>query len=150
GEFHTPMDVAVDDRENLYVADYANDRVQILDYNGRFKALLDPDFGFLEPSGVTYSSGNLCVTDHGGERVRVYEIGSAEPMFVRQLPKLKDVDRALVDRSGRILTPGRDPATKKWAILVYTPDGQSAKFENAITKADIQGGEIDRPRGLYA
>ncbi|MBM3525409.1 MAG: hypothetical protein FJX57_20870, partial [Alphaproteobacteria bacterium] len=38
GEFDTPHCVALDDRDNVYVAERMNDRVQVFDPNGRFLA----------------------------------------------------------------------------------------------------------------
>jgi len=45
-------------KRNIYVADYGNDRVQILDKEGKYKALLDPEFHFVGPHAVAMPTGD--------------------------------------------------------------------------------------------
>ncbi len=148
GRFNDPADVAVDDQGRLYVADRGNDRVQILGAGAAFAGLLDPDFHFDHPAALGFANGHLCVTDHDGTRLRVYDVSGETARFVRELPPLVDADRGLVDRSGRVYAGGRD-VDGKWAILIYEPDGETAKFAEAIHKAEGEIGDINRPRGLY-
>ncbi len=89
GEFDLPADVAVDDDGKIYVADFTNNRVQVLDASGKF---LD-QFGktgssgigagsFNYPTGVGFlPDGNLLVADTYNDRVQVFEPGGK---FVRK------------------------------------------------------------------
>ncbi len=147
GEFHTPLDVAVDDAGNLYVADFGNDRIQVLDSRGQFLALLDEGFRFEGPHAVGFANGRLCVTDRDGTRCRVYEITPSERRFLLELPRLNEADRGLVSRSGKICITGYDPAQGTRGVLVYRPDGQTAVYETVATEGIM--GRFYRPRGLW-
>jgi DNA-binding beta-propeller fold protein YncE len=81
-EFHIPYSVAAG-REELYVADTGNNRVQEFTFGGRFIARIGRDGGdgtagngpgeFSTPYGVAVDCrGNLYVTDEGNERVEVF------------------------------------------------------------------------------
>jgi len=147
GEFYTPADVAVDDAGNIYVADQANDRVQILDSRGRFKAMLDEDCRFVGPHAVGIANGHLCVTDKAGTRCRVYDMQSGDCTFVRELPPLAEADRGLVGPSGKVYVSGRDEQSGATGILVYAPQGDSAVYEDVGTEGLM--GKFHRPRGMY-
>lgn len=147
GEFYAPWDVAVDAAGRIYVADYGNDRVQIFDASARYLGLLDADFPFRGPHALGYSNGHLCVTDREGRRCRVYEVSGDSPQFVRQLPPLIDADRGLVSQSGRVYITGRLAEKMENALLVYTPDGESARYERLILEVEM--GNLHGPRGLY-
>ena len=148
GEFYSPLDVAADDAGNLYVADYGNDRVQILDKDGKYKALLDPEFRFVGPHALGYAYGKLCVTDKAGTRCRVYDVRTGgEPWFVRELPPLVRADRGLVSASDKVYISGRDEKAGVEGVLVYVPQGTTAVYGHVGTEAPM--GRFDRPRGLY-
>lgn len=147
GEFYDPADVAVDKQGRIYVADRGNDRVQILDGQGKYLGLVDSEFPFSRPHSAACSNGRLCVTDNVGTRVRVYNIEGSEPKFERQLPTATDVDRAVVAKSGKIYATGLDPDSKKHGMLIFAPEGQSAKFESAVFSGEM-GNAVD-PRGAY-
>lgn len=147
GEFSQPADVAVDDAGNLYVADQGNHRVQILDSRGRFKAMLDDEFRFKSPYAVGYANGHVCVTDFERTRCRVYDVSGDNPKFVRELPQLFDAGRGLVNKSGRVFITGRTSETGTWAVLIFAPEGKTARLADARAKG--QGGNYHKPRGLY-
>ncbi len=147
GEFYEPVDVAVDDGGSIYVADRANNRVQILDSRGRFKALVDEGFRFVAPHAVGYANGHLCVTDQSGTRCRVYTVGPPAGTFVLQLPLLAEADRALVGKSGKVYVSGRDQQAGAAGILVYKPEGDGAVFDQIAAEGAM--GKFHRPRGLY-
>jgi DNA-binding beta-propeller fold protein YncE len=60
GEYSTPHDIAMDARGRLFVADRGNNRVQIVDQDGRFIAEWR-HFG--RPSGVVIRDGRIYVAD---------------------------------------------------------------------------------------
>jgi hypothetical protein len=147
GAFHTPLDVAVDGAGRIYVADFGNDRVQVLDALGAPIGLLDAEFPFRGPHALAYGNGHLCVTDLGGRRVRVYDVRNDAAAFVRELPSLLDADRALVSRTGKVYVTGRTAEKLDVGILIYAPDGDAAVFERAVH--DVEMGQVYSPRGLY-
>ncbi len=147
GEFYMPFDVALDPSGQMYVADYGNNRVQILDSAGGFKGLLDEGFRFEGPHAIAYGNGHICVTDRDGTRCRVYDVRRDSPMCLRELPALVDADRALVARSGNIYITGRIAAGFDPGLLVYSPSGETAKFERSFDEAQM--GTVRGPRSLY-
>lgn len=147
GEFYAPWDVAVDAAGRIYVADFGNHRVQILDSSGRFVAMLDADARFQRPHAVAFSNGHLCVTDRDGTRCRVYDVKGDTPVFVRELPLIIDGDRALVSKTDRVYITGRLAAKQDIGILVFSPDGDGARFEQIVTNVEM--GKVHSPRGLY-
>ncbi|MBN2563120.1 MAG: hypothetical protein JXQ75_19515 [Phycisphaerae bacterium] len=152
GEFYTPADVAVDDHGNMYVADFNNNRVQILDPRGQFKAMLDEGFRFFGPYALGCANGHLCVTDQADRegtsyRCRVYDLRSGDPAFARQLPPLAEADRGLVGKTGKVYISGRDDEARASGILVYTPNGDTAAFEEVGTEGKM--GKFHHPRGMY-
>lgn len=149
GQFDEPIDVAVGKNDRLFVADSGNDRIEIVDGGGSHLGTLDSDFEFDRPESVGLANGRLCVTDQGGTRLRVYNVAGDKPAFMCQLPALMDADRGLVSATGRVYVAARDPDTQQWAILVFAPNGMSAERVETISKAEGQGGDISRPRGLY-
>jgi sugar lactone lactonase YvrE len=60
GEFRTPHDIAIDDKDRLWVADRGNHRIQILDLDGNYIAEWK-QFG--RPSGIALRDGRIYVAD---------------------------------------------------------------------------------------
>lgn len=147
GEFDLPADVAADDVGNLYVADRNNDRVQVLDAQGRFLELLDGDFLFEGPHAVGYANGHLCVTDKNGTRCRVYDVQSPDHRLVGELSALVGADRGLVSSTGNVYISGQDESSGTSGILVYRPEEQSLVFDRVETSGTM--GKYHRSRGLY-
>ncbi|MFH1418249.1 MAG: CARDB domain-containing protein [Planctomycetota bacterium] len=147
GEFYSPKDVAVDDNGRIYVADFQNNRVQILDPQGRFLSLLDEGFAFEGPHAVGCSHNRLCVTDQGGTRCRVYDLSREVPEFLRELPPVTQAGRALVSETDHIYIPAVVPDDYRKGIAVFVSDGKTAKLERIETE-DVMG-NYHRPRGLY-
>ncbi len=75
GELNQPAGVVVDPHDNVYVADYGNDRVQKFSPSGKVLAVWG-SFGtapghFDLPMGIALDSyGNIYVTDYGNNRVQ--------------------------------------------------------------------------------
>ena len=84
GEFNLPYDVAVDERDHVYVTDTSNTRVQKFSSHGRFLLALGgpgtADGRFHEPYGVaTDCRSNIYVTEEGNDRVQKFGRTSAPP-----------------------------------------------------------------------
>ena len=147
GEFSVPFDVAVDTGGQYYVADFGNNRVQILDSTGRFVGLVDEAFRFVGPHAVAIANGHLCVTDSAGTRCRVYDLRGEQVTFVCELPPLNEADRGLVSRTGKVYITGRATKATEPGLLVYTPAMDRALYDRAIY--DMEMGKVYSPRGLY-
>lgn len=78
GQFDSPQGIAVDGAGNVYVADFANARIQKFDSNGRFLMKWgsrgNGDGQLNEPAGLAAdASGNAYVTDFGNNRVLKFD-----------------------------------------------------------------------------
>ena len=72
GEFNVPYDVKFDTAGNMYVAEWGNKRVQVMDSSGRFIR----EFGrgkLSTPSGLLIADKYVYVSDVIGHRIVVYE-----------------------------------------------------------------------------
>ena len=62
GQFRIPHGVAVDERDNVYVADRENDRVQIFDTGGNLRGIWK---NIYRPDGLCYAKGLVYVAELG-------------------------------------------------------------------------------------
>ena len=72
GEFNLPSDVKFDTAGNMYVAEWGNERVQVMDSSGRFIR----EFGqgkLSGPSGLIIADKYVYVSDFSGCCIVVYE-----------------------------------------------------------------------------
>ena len=72
GEFGAPFDVKFDTAGNMYVAEWDNGRVQVMDSSGRFIR----EFGqgkLSRPSGLLIADKYVYVSDFSGHCIVVYE-----------------------------------------------------------------------------
>jgi DNA-binding beta-propeller fold protein YncE len=78
GQFVNPaLGIAPDSSDNIYVADWGNNRIQKFDSNGNFITKWGTqgsgDGQFDEPTGIAIdSSGNVYVVDRGNSRIQVF------------------------------------------------------------------------------
>ena len=80
--------------------------------------------------------------------MRVYDLTASEgPAFVRQLPPIRSAGRAVVGSDDRIFVTGKLYDGADWTLLVFTPDGDWAKYSESIGTG-LMGDYFD-PRGLY-
>ena len=70
-----PQDVKFDTAGNMYVAEFNNGRVQVLDSSGQFiRAFGEEGEGKLSgPSGLHIANKHVCVSDYSGHCIVVYE-----------------------------------------------------------------------------
>ena len=76
-EFIRPSGVALDSKDNLYVADTGNNRIQVFNNSENFVKIIRQNslIKFSEPSGVALDSkDNLYVADTGNNRIQVFNI----------------------------------------------------------------------------
>ncbi|BBI34914.1 S-layer homology domain-containing protein [Cohnella abietis] len=77
GQFYNPTGIATDHANNIYVADYDNNRIQVLDSSGTYLTQWgsgdDGDVRFFVPNAITVdNSGELYVIDASGKTVRKF------------------------------------------------------------------------------
>ncbi len=74
GFLNDPQDIYIDEQDRIYIADTGNNRIIILDKNGKLVRAIEPQEGsayqLSEPGGVTTDKeGNLYVGDTGNKRI---------------------------------------------------------------------------------
>ena len=75
GEFDWPHDVAFDTAGNMYVAEFRNERVQVMDSSGQFiRAFGQEGEGKLSgPTALHIADKYVYVSDHSQHRIAVYQ-----------------------------------------------------------------------------
>ena len=78
GQFISPVGIAVDSSDNVYVVDFGNNRIQKFDSNGnliiKFGSLGTGDGQFYEPRDVAVDfSDNIYVTEEGNNRIQKFD-----------------------------------------------------------------------------
>ena len=83
GQFQKAVDLAVDENDNVYVADQANSRIHIFDANGRFVlAFGSPGKGggyFQEITAVAAAERRIYVADYSSDHIQVFRYDSEGP-----------------------------------------------------------------------
>ncbi|XP_058940088.2 E3 ubiquitin-protein ligase TRIM71-like [Pocillopora verrucosa] len=138
GMFRFPWGAAVNDKDEIVVTDYDNQRVQIFNSEGNYLR----SFGrsatkkgeFQSPAGITYrNNGNIFVADSGNCRIQIFK---GEGEYVGSFGGRGSLDSQLscpsglsVDSDGNIIVA--DSGNRM--IKIFSPDG---KF---LTKIGGQG-----------
>ena len=75
GEFNAPYDVKLDTAGNIYIADFINSIVQVLDNSGHFIRTLgdEGERKLGRPSGLHIADRYVYISDYGGNCIVVYE-----------------------------------------------------------------------------
>ena len=146
GEFSWCADVAVGDDGKIYVADTANNRIQVFDsdlnFLYKFGEKGEGENRFIEPSAVSVTGTKLTVTD-ARSRVRIFDITSEPPKQILEIKGLNSPDRALIAPSGKIYISAVEGADDG-NILVYDAEGKLLSKIN-----NVEGVKVRVPRGLY-
>lgn len=72
GQFHYPTDVKLY-KNQIYVADAYNNRVQVFDNKGVFKSIIGEDAGINVASGLDVTENTIAVTDQENSRVLIFD-----------------------------------------------------------------------------
>ena len=129
GMFNCPLGVAVNDKDEIVVADQYNHRVQVFDSNGTFLR----SFGhegknageFNRPDGLAIDrDGNIFVADRNNDRVQIFSRGET---YLGSFGgngsldnQLSDPQGLSLDSTGNIIVA--DAGNK--LIKIFTPDGR--------------------------
>ena len=73
GEFQGPYDVKFDTDGYMYIAEFGNGRVQVLDRSGHFIRMFGEEGKGKLPSALHIVDKYLYVSDHSGQCILVYE-----------------------------------------------------------------------------
>ena len=83
GELSSPVDLALDEFENVYVADTLNNRIQVFTSQGEFLTLVDEipavPSTYIWTVGAEYEDGKLYTSDFINNRVVVFDVEGNAP-----------------------------------------------------------------------
>jgi len=137
GEFMWPTSVALDKNDDIYVADWRNDRIQVFNSAGEWQQ----SFGstgsevgqFNRPNGVAVDdSGDIFVTDWGNNRVQVF---ASDGRFITQF-----VGDATLSKWGRDkLASNPDMILQRNLAYAVNPHHESSFGHPCAVKIDPQG-----------
>lgn len=104
GQLNLPWGVAVDAADNVYVADWRNDRLQVFDAEGRYLATIGSsgtgDGQFRRPAGISIDrAGDIIVADWGNERVQILRPDGAHLATLRGDATLSKWAREFIEAS---------------------------------------------------
>ncbi|QJD86852.1 S-layer homology domain-containing protein [Cohnella herbarum] len=148
GEFNSPTGVALDNQGNVYVTDYENHRVQMLDSTGIWREW-GRDGGqsgsvageFTNPTGIAVTvSGSVYVADRDNHRIQILGVDgvwNAIGQRGSQLGEFEFPNDVAVDREGNVyvadLNNGRIQkriaGTGQWVEIGYGRGTTPGKFE---------------------
>lgn len=112
GQFNTPHNIVIDRNNNLYVADRANDRIQVFDTDGNLKTVIALD-------GPPWS---LCLTP-----------GPAQTMFVGSVGRVYKIDAASGQVVGSFGKLGRLPGWFDSLHAIACPDDKTVYVANEFS-----------------
>ena len=145
GQLHQPRGICLASDGKLYVAEYANKRVQVFNPDGTFSSIITGlgDNELRKPKAVAIDqSGNLHVADHGSNCIKVF---TADGEYVRQYGsgQLLGPTGITVDQDGYCLV-GDQSGNCLW---IFDPDG---KFVHSVpTTGSLRGVTLDNEGFMY-
>lgn len=117
GDFNTPHSIVIDKNQTLYVADRANNRIQLFDTDGNFKQMW---------TGLPGPPWSFCITPGPNQVIYVGSVGKIYKM----------------DLNGKVLGTlghyGRTPGTMDWVHAVACPD------EKTVFVSEEQAWRLDK------
>ena len=74
GEFNYPVDITLDQDDNLYISDWENDRIQVFDNNGTFLRMIPDETGKVQldgPVGIALDGeNNIYIVEQHNHRIQ--------------------------------------------------------------------------------
>ena len=87
GQFSKPRCLAIDKAGHLMVCEYANDRVQVLGLNGRFKTLIGQHRG----RELGEFDGRIAVSDLLNHRIQIMELNCSVSIYSCRVPLIDHI-----------------------------------------------------------
>ncbi len=149
GSLVTPVAIAFDKDENIYVSDSRQQRVQGYDKNGNFNYVLGSRLDFTHPTGIAIDKelNRLYVVDTKGHHIKAFDIATKKHLFTIgkrgkndgefNFPTNVTVDR----RNNNIVVCD----TQNFRVQVFDKDGN---FIRRFGKVGDRPGMFARPKGI--
>jgi sugar lactone lactonase YvrE len=149
--FESPMDVACDTNDDIYVTDSVRKQVYVFDLRGRFLRAIGgsgPSAQLQRPTGMVLDrvARRLYLTDTLRHQVLVFGLDGS---WIRAIGKRGagpgefNFPTALTLSAGKLYVVD----AMNFRIQAFTPDGQ---FLNSFGKPGDQTGTLNRPKGIAA
>jgi len=149
--FLSPVGVAVDGQDNIYVSDSVRARIYVFNKKGKFlRALGDPQRGtqFLRPTGLAIDSARrlIYLTDTLRHQVLVLDLGGAVLQTIGRRgsgPGEFNYPTALTLSRGQLYVVD----AMNFRVQALTPEGQ---FLRSFGQLGNRTGTMNRPKGIAA
>jgi len=158
GVLRLPLNIAIDDEGNFYVADSGRDQVVIFDKDQNYLAAIGK-LGEMKPRDVAVSPDRIYIADIQNHNVHVYDKATRNPLF--EIPRGPDATNLMrrlfsptnlaLDSKGRLYVSD----TGAFRVQVYAADGNYLHSVGGMGDslgqfARVKGIAVDRDFRLYA
>jgi len=158
GVLKVPLNIAIDDDENFYVADSGRDQVVVFDKDQNYVAAIGK-LGEMKPRDVAVDKNRIYVADFQNHNVHVLDKATRKPLFdIPHGPDATNAPRRLysptnlaLDSKGRIYVSD----TGAFHVQVYDTDGNYLRSVGSMGDslgqfARVKGIAVDRDFRVYA